>query len=339
MLTPQEQESYNRIKIWSDNDPLNPEFPPADPKFPATPTYQIQVQGFTNVRLKDESHNLTWTHKDRMAREIVVSYKHILEAKKNASNIIQLPHMSIISSWSAAIAIQTLLREYNLPALKVLMSHLTQKQYIEKLEELGAEIYQTDLEKEMLWSAEILERTNNKTWIDITSSTALDPTQTYYDWLWYEVVNSSPGYCFIPFGTWHLYENILNVNKKVISSKEKDPRFSWDVEKLRNCHFLWATTNNPRTSAQKLYSPHLPFVNFSEQWIKFYKLSGFCGKESRVQAVQEKYLMQASELAREQWIQAEPSWIAWLALLLQTKNTIPKDAKILIVNTGKTKNV
>ena len=87
-LNDKEQRILYLIKITSDedpthNDPNKPEFPPDKPKFPATPTFQIEVPGFSNVWLKDESHNPTGTHKDRMAWEMVVTYKDILLSKKN----------------------------------------------------------------------------------------------------------------------------------------------------------------------------------------------------------------------------------------------------------------
>ena len=337
-LTSQEQNILDSIIVRSDNDPSNPEFPADDPKFPATPTYQIEVDWFTNVRLKDESHNPTGTHKDRLAWEIVVTYKHFLEAKKWWQVIWVLPSMSIISSGSAAIAIQSQLKKYHLPSLKVLVDFKIEKQYVEKLEKLWAEIYLTDLSKKLLSPIEILQLTNNESGIDITSSEALDPTQRYYDWLSYEIVNSSPEYCFLPFGTGNLYENILNVNKKEISWLwHKDPRFSGDIEVLKKCHFLWATTNNPYTLAEKLYSPHLPFVHFSDQWIKIYKQSWFCGNKSQVHIVQEQWIKKALEIATSQDIACEPSGIAGLALLLQMRGQVPADAMILIVNTGRTR--
>ena len=153
----------------------------------------------------------------------------------------------------------------------------------------------------------------------------------------YEIINSSPEYCFIPSGTGQLYENILNINKKEVSTKFHDPRFSGNVEILRNCNFIGATINNKNSKAEKLYSPHLPFMHYDEQWIKLYKHSGFCGKESTIYNLEEKFLDEAIKIAAKEKIECEPSGIAGLAMLLQMKNIIPKDAKILIINTGKTK--
>ncbi len=337
-LSKKEEEILNSIRVASENDPLHPEFPSDNPKFPATPTYKIKVPGFTNVWLKDEGCNPTGTHKDRMAWEIVVTYRDFLLAKKRGQLKGSLPRMSIISSGSAAIAIQTQLRKYRLPNLKVLIDFKTEKSLIEVLKGLGCEIYETDLGKRAYNWKDILRMTHNPSGFDITSSEALDPTTRFYDWMSYEILNNSPDYCFIPFGTGNLYENILNINKREVSTKNHDPRFSGDVEILRKCNFIGATTNNPKSkSADKLYSPHLPFVHYDEQWIKLYKYAGYCGDESNVYLIEEKFLNEAIKIATSQGINFEPSAIVGLGMLLQMKNKIPKDKKILIVSTGKTK--
>lgn len=336
-LSLDEAEILDLIVVASENDPNRPEFPADDPKFPATPTYQIDVPGFSNVWLKDESFNPTGTHKDRMAWEIIVTYRDFLLAKQNGQARGPLPTMSIISSGSAAIAIQTQLRKYNLPNLKVLVdpqSHLTNLKF---MKQLGCEVYETDLTKKPLQGKEILKLTDNPKGFDITSSESLDPTTRFYDWLSYEIINSSPDYCFIPFGTGNLFENILNINKKEVSTNKHDPRFKGNINKLRHCNFLGATTNDPKSKAEKLYSPHLPFVHYDEQWMRLYQRAGFCGPESGVCLLEEDFLDKAIELAAKLKINAEPSGIAGLALLLQMQDQIPKGKKILVVNTGKTK--
>ena len=123
MVSKRDEAILKSIKIPSENDPSKPEFPPDNPKFPATPTYEIDVPGFSNVWMKDESFNPTGTHKDRMAWEIVVTYRDFLLAKER--NLLKgpLPQMSIITSGSAAIAIQSMLRKYHLPNLKVLIDY------------------------------------------------------------------------------------------------------------------------------------------------------------------------------------------------------------------------
>src|SRR3989338_3752767 len=325
------------IVIGSENDPKHPEFPPDNPKFPATPTYKIQVPGFSNVLLKDESVNPTGTHKDRMAWEIVVTYRDFLLAKKRGQIKSPLPRFSIISSGSAAIAIQTMLRKYGLPSLKVLVDFKIERSVIKSMEKIGCEVFEVDLSKKSLHWKEILTLTHNLGGFDITSNEAPDVSTRYYDWMSYEILNNSPDYCFIPFGSENLYENILNINKREVSSEIHDPRLSGNLEALRQCNFIGATSNNPKTKADKLYSPHLPFVHYSEQWVKLYRYAGFCGPDSDVLLTKESYLDKAIELARSQGINCEPSGIAGLAVMLQMKGILPRNKKMLIVNTGKTK--
>lgn len=336
-LTPKEKGILESIHVASENDPRKPEFPADDPKFPATPTAKIEVSGFSNVWLKDESKNPTGTHKDRMAWEIVVTYRDFLLAKERGQIKGALPAMSIISSGSAAFAIQTQLKKYRLPNLKVLIDSHLDFNILAALKNIGCEIYETNLSKTPFHFREILALTHNPNGFDVTSNEALDPTTRFYDWLSYEAINNSPEYCFIPFGTGNLYENILNINKKEVSTIHHDPRFQGDIEVLRKCNFIGATTNNPRSKADKLYSPHLPFVHFDEQWIRFYRYAGFCGEKSGVNLLEEDYLEQAYNLALSQNIDCEYSGIAGLGMLLQMKKEIPKGAKILVVNTGKTK--
>jgi len=336
MLIKEEERILKSIKVASENDPNNPEFPADNPKFPATSTYNIKVPGFSNVWWKDESENPTGTHKDRMAWEMVVTYRDFLLAKKKGQ-LKELPQMSIITSGSAGFAIQKQLKKYGLPDLKCLIDKRLNSEIKKSLKDIGCELYETDLSKKAFRWDDILKLTKNPTGIDITSSDALDPSTRFYDWLSYEIINSSPDYIFIPFGTGNLYENVLNRNKKEVSTKNHDPRFKGNVNKLRECNFIGATTNNIDSKAEKLFSPHLPFVRYDEQWIRLYRYAGYCGPESDVHLLKEEFLDKAIKLGEELGLTFEPSGISGLAMLLQMKNKVPKDAKILIVNTGKTK--
>ncbi len=336
-LTQHEQKILKSIHITSENDPRRPEFPPDHPRFPATPVYRIKVPGFSNVWLKDESVNPTGTHKDRMAWEIVVTYHYFLLAKQQGQIKGKLPAMSLISSGNAALAIQTALRKHQLPNLKVLVDKHTDKAILAVLKKIGCEIHITDLSAQVLFTADILKLTDNVNGFDITSSIGLDPTTRFYDWLSYEIINTSPEYCFIPFGTGNLYENILNVGKKEITAIDHDPRFQGKVATLRNCHFIGVTTNDKKSKADKLYSPHLPFAGFNEQWISLYRQCGFCGNKSDVFVFREEYLNKAMDIAHDQGITCEPSGISGLAMLLQLRHQVPVKAKILIINTGKGK--
>lgn len=335
-LTKSEASILALIIVASENDPAKPEFPPAHPRFPATPTYRIPVPGFSNVWIKDESHNQTGTHKDRMAWEMVVTYRDFLLAKK-AGYIKKLPTLSLLSSGSAALAIQTQLAAYRLPALRVLMDEATDPKIITALRKIGCRVYVKKLGTKIFNWEDILRLTQNLDGFDVTSNEAYDPARRFYDWLGYEILNIDAEYIFAPFGTGQLYENIMNVIKRELSYKMRDPRFLGTRRILQKASVLGATTHNAKSKATKLYAPFLPFAHYSQQWIKFYRYAGLTGAMSMVYELQEKYLDVAMALAAEQGIRCEPSGIAGLGLLLQMKSKIPRDKKVLIVNTGKTK--
>ncbi len=334
-LTKGQENILRKIHVASKNNPKKPEFPFESPRFPASKAYRISVPGFENVWIKDESTNPTGTHKDRLAWEIVVTYRDILRSFEQKDGFFELPQMSIISSGSAAVAIQNALKYFGLPGLKVLVDKNLKKNHIDILEKLGCTIYTVDLGLKSFSSKEILTLTHNENGFDITSAEALDPTTRFYDWLSYEILNLSPEYCFIPFGTGNLFENILNINKIEQQSTEHDPRFSGEIETLGECHFIGVTTKNISSKATKLYSPHLPFVHYDEQWIRMYRTAGYCGELSGVYNIEEKYLDMAIKFGHKNNINAEPSGIASLGMFFQMQNSIPKKSKILLVNTGK----
>ncbi len=270
-LTSKDEKILKSIIVPSENDPNKPEFPPDNPKFPATPTYKINVPGFSNVWLKDESINPTGTHKDRMAWEMVVTYRQFLLAKK-FGEIKSLPKLSILSSGSAALAIQTQLRKYGLPNLHVLMESSTDKQIVNNLKKIGCKLFLKDLSRTLFNWENILKLTNNLDGFDITSNEAYDPTIRFYDWMSYEIINSNADYIFVPFGTGQLYENVMNIIKREINYKAKDPRFKGNYNLLRKSSVLGATTTNPRSKADKLYAQFLPFANYSNNGLSFIDL-------------------------------------------------------------------
>jgi hypothetical protein len=184
---------------------------------------------------------------------------------------------------------------------------------------------------------EILILTNNENGFDLTSNQGVGLEIGNYDWFSYEVLKNSPDYCFIPFGTGTIFEKVLEINKLEVAYSRRDPRFRGDAEILRNCNFMGATTKNPNSKADKLYAHHLPFPKIDEEWIRFYNASGFCGSETGIYSIDENHLDEAMEIASDNNINCEPSGIAGLALMLQMKDKIPKNKKMLIVNTGKTK--
>jgi len=338
LLTKEEEQILLSIKIGSDNDPSHPEFPPDNPRFPATPTKKIDIKGFENVFVKDDSVNPTGTHKDRMAWEIVCQYRNFLIAKKMGLVKGTLPQFSIISSGNAAISLAYFLKKYNLPKPKILIDDNTPKKIVNYLKRQYCEIYITELAEKPLNFEEILKLTNNPTGFDITSNEALDPHTIFYDWMSFEIINQAPDYVLVPFGTGSLYENICNIIKEELwKVGKKDPRLKIDINRLRKCHIIGTTVNRPNSKAYMLYSPHLPFTQFNAQWLNFYKKFGYMGEKSNVYIVSEEAIEEAFEVLNSQGINCEYSGAAGLAYLLENKTKLPKDKKYLVVNTGKGK--
>ena len=338
MLTPAEKEILSKITVPSEADPERPEFPPDDPKFPATPTFRIEVPGFENVWLKDESINkYSGTHKDRLAWEIVILYRDLLVAKQHERSKSSLPQFSIISSGSAAIAIGRMLEHYRLPRLKVLVDEGIAKEIHDALKESHCEVFTTDLSREELGPEKILKFTNNVHGFDLTSNRGIALDIGNFDWMSFEILNESPDYVFVPFGSGFVFTKLMEVAKNIVRAPKHDRRYHGNLATLSVCSFLGATTNDPNSVGDKLYSPFLPFVQINDDWIRFYKAAGYCGDQTGINIVREEFFQEAMQLASRQRISCEPSGIAGLALLLQMADMIPKDKKILIVNTGKLK--
>lgn len=325
-------EDIEGLYVPSLNDPQKPEFPPRpfyEPKFPASNTIKLDVPGFTNVWLKDESTNPTGTHKSRMAWEVLIKAKryHIKE-------------VSIISSGSAAAAIQHFFNLYKVNTkLKVLMDYNISKQIKDSLRKMGCEIYETDLSKQSLTGKDIKELTNNKEGIDITYREILDRyNDNYYDWLSYEVMNENPSYCFVPFGTGDLFVNILIIAEREFNNRiyKHDPRFSGDIQKVSKCNFLGATTHDSNSRMDKLFSYYLPSLDDYQFYINSLIQNQRIGNLSGILEVDENFVEEALEIIKKHSIRSEPSGVAGLALMLQMRDELPKDEKMLIINTGST---
>ena len=309
---------------------------PSMPTFPVTRAYPLSVPHFTNVILKDESTNPTGTHKDRMAWEIVMVYLDILRAKESGLYDKPLPHMSIISAGSAALAIQSQFRKFGLPNLKILVDESTDQSVVRYLRNIGCEVFQRKLGESPLSPEQILAETDNADGFDVTSNKGFDPNVRFYDWLGYEILNENADHVFMPFGTGQLYENVLNI-ARLVSSGAADHVFVGDPDAVRRCNFFGATTNDPDTKAVKLYAPFRPFTSVSNQLVKLLAMRGLCGKDSSILEVSEENIEYAKSLLDNARVPAEYSAAAGLGLLYQLKDAIPRDARILVVSTGKTK--
>jgi len=326
------EETIAGLYVPSLNDPSKPEFPPRpfyEPKFPASNTFQIDVPGFTNVWLKDESTNPTGTHKARMAWEVLIKAKRY-----------NIKEVSIISSGSAAAAIQHFFNLYKVNTkLKVLMDLRINKEIKESLRNMGCEVFETDLSAQSLTGKEIKELTNNKEGIDITYREILDRfNDNYYDWLSYEVLNENPSYCFVPFGTGDLFVNILIIVEREFNNRiyRHDPRFLGDIQKISQCNFMGATTRDANSRMDKLFSYYLPSLDDYQFYINSLIQNNRIGHLSGILDVDENFIEEALEIAQKHNVRCEPSGVAGLALLLQMKDELPRDEKMLIINTGST---
>jgi cysteine synthase len=336
---------YQAIQVPSKNDPLKPEFPPKPfytPCFPASKTFKIQIEGFNNVWMKDESTNPTGTHKDRFAWEVVIKYKALMESSRYRQ-IDKLPEISMISSGGAATAVQNLFNLFNIPiSIKVLLDKKTNLSIKESLVELGCTIYETDLSEKLLKPEDIKMITENWDGIDITYRETLDPNlDNYYDWMSYEIINQEPDCCFIPFGTGDLFINILNIVKKEYFNSflhNPDPRFTGSVDKLKRCNYIGATTQKKDSILDKLYSSYLPTYSEYLKYINELISYSCVGSKTSIKNIEEKFVQEAIEIGNQQNLCFEPSGLAGLAMFLQLKGNIPNNLKILIVNTGKTKS-
>ena len=325
-------EVIGNILIPSVNDPDHPEFPPKPfftPRFPGSQTYKIQVPGFSNVWLKDESTNPGGTHKARMAWEVLIKAKRY-----------QIKEISLISSGSAAVAIQYFFNLYGAQTLlKVLVDHRMKPEVKSYLKKLGCKVYETDLSRKPLTGKEIKELTENTTGIDITYREILDRyNDNYYDWLSYEILNENPNHCFIPFGTGDLFINVMIIAEREFNNRifKHDPRFLGDINIISQCNFLGATSHHENTRLDKLFSYHLPSLKDYNDYLSSLIENKRIGSQSGILELEEDFIEEALLLAQQQGIRCEPSGIAGLALLLQNRTDLPPDDKILIVNTGLT---
>lgn len=331
---------YEGISVPSEDDPQRPEFPPFSPRFPATPHYRIWFAPLgREITIKDESHNFTGSHKDRMAWEIVVYYRDLIEEVLDPnSKASVLPSASIISNGSAAIAIQVMLRCYGLPPLKVLIDRRTRPAIVDRLESAGCEVYKEDLSRKLLDSEDVLGLTDNENGFDVTSRKLVDPNRrTYYDWLAYEILNCGAKHIFIPVGTGDLFVNVLTVLREELVDNVNDRRLLGGERALEGLELYGATSDDRKTKMDKLFAHHRPTLQEAEQVVREMRDADLCGSRSEIHFVSEDFVSEALDMARANKVHADESGIAGLSLLLQLHQDgvdFPSGEEILVVNTG-----
>lgn len=330
---------HDGITVASEDDPNRPEFPPFSPRFPATPVEEIAVpQLGRTILVKDESRNVTGSHKDRMAWEIVVHYKKIIEdLLEPSSSRPTIPTASIISNGSAAYAIQVMMRCYGLPDLKVLVDQRTDKAIVQKLRRAGCSVFIHDLSEKELKPEDVLELTENADGLDFTSRDLVDPNRrTYYDWLAYEILNCGAKHIFIPVGTGDLFVNVLTVLRDERMGISRDRRLDGGARRIEGLELYGATSSDWRTDMDKLWAKYRPTLDEARRVVAEVQGDGYCGPRSRIYDVDEEFIKGALETARGGGLRCDESGIAGLSLLLQLSEEmeIPDDEKILVVNTG-----
>jgi hypothetical protein len=324
------------IVVPTAQNPDNPEFPPFSPKFPATPIKKIHIDG-RRILIKDESYNPTGSHKDRMAWEIVKHYKKLIRNRRSSASISQdLPTASIISSGSAALSIQSMFRQFSLPNLHVLYDKMrTDPRITSRLKSIGCILYAHDLNAKELTSEDVLALTKNPRGFDITARSLLDPgKRKYYDWLSYEILNQSCTHVFVPVGTGDLFVNLLTILRDEILNIANDKRLHVGVNDITDINIYGATSEDSKTGMDKLYAPYRPTLQEARELVDNCKAQDICGTESGIYNIDEKYVVEAMNIARQYSLATEPSGMAGLALFLSKRDSIPIDSPVLVVNTG-----
>lgn len=331
----------SRIRTAVGDRADHPEYPMMNRRFPATPAYELVLNDRV-IYLKDESARGTGTHKERMAHEVIVDYarKHIATALSQEGPRYRLPRCSIISSGSAAIALQIQLDRYRLPNLHVVMDERrAPKEARDLLERWGAVVFTAQLDKELIDEERVLELTENPDGIDLTprAGSAQDEKR-HYEWLASEILNLEPRHIFVPVGTGDLYSAIL----RMLLSETADDRLIFGISPGIT---LWgATTDNPRSQMSMLYARHRPGLIGLESLLEKAKADGVVGPRTGVHVVKDDFVRTAlasfkDTLGGDRFkamfsIRTNPSGIAGLALFNIKASEIPRDERVVVVNTG-----
>ena len=132
--------------------------------------------------------------------------------------------------------------------------------------------------------------------------------------------------------------NILIIVEREFNNRiyKHDPRFLGDIQKIKQCNFMGATTRDANSRMDKLFSYYLPSLDDYQFYINSLIQNQRIGNLSGILDIDENFIEEALNIARKHSIRCEPSGIAGLALLLQMRDELPVDDKMLIINTGST---
>ncbi len=347
----------DEIPTFSENDPARPEWK-------ATPIVDVDLtsDGYGLVHVKDESNlnsNPTGTIKDRPAWELTAEYRKfastLFERMKTGTLArgiwsVPVPRFSCITAGNVGRAISYVYRKYGLPPMKLLLDVSTPASRLEVLRKLHADIYLTDLSRNVFerdedrkrrayTPEEILTLTNNRHGIDITSAAIMLPHMVFYDWHVHEAFNANPDEIYVPYGSGRLWENYLTWQRLTVhneSTGRRDPRLRVPVGRVAGMSILGAEPLEQNSSADKLTKSFNPFTIFNDQDAIAMGALCFTGEATWTYRVPEERIKQAYRLLGKH-LPTEPSAAAGLALYLHRfdEGLVDPRKKILIVNTGK----
>lgn len=329
------------------------DFPVDNPNYPSSPLIPFYYKDFQKVWIKDESYNVTGTIKDRWAWAIIKYYKKILDQYSSKEKNNALPRLSILSKGETAVALQYLLHKFNLPELNVVIynQYHTRSLKIQKaLKGIGApNVTLHTFSDEKNYTAANLKKILNlkKHDIDITDIELIPELKKtmleFYEDLAIEILEQNPDYCFVPYGSGLLLHSILETAKKEINGAKLSDYI--DPQKIRRCTFYGAMPAvDNHTLLNNQYSDFLSSTLNLDEYKGFY-----CNANSEIFQIDDvgiRYAINEMDIANtlrraeipvsDSYV-SDPFGLAGLALFIEKACMIGRDAKIIIVNTGKMK--
>ncbi len=336
------------IPTFSDMDTLHPEWRP-------TPTIPLDLTGagYGEIQVKNEADtesNPTGTIKDRAAWELAALYRDTARAlydkvrigELTKDEILRTPvrRFSILTAGNEGRAVAACFEKHKLPPPKLIVGRTLQPSMLAQLQQLRADIYQVDLSERALTTDEILRASNNDNGIDITSNQSFEPQSIFYDWHVHEVFNSQPDEIYVPYGSGRLMENYLFWQGRSHSNetnRARDRRLQTDPAKVISMNVFGGEPKQADSVADKLIAKFKPFLIFNDSDISALVRSDFTGRGTAKASVSEERIQEAHHILTQNKIEAEASAAAGLALYLErfARGLVPKDKRVMIVNTGK----
>lgn len=332
----------------------------------------LTKEGYGIVFIKNEadrSVNPTGTMKDRIGRSCAAEYrydaKQALEFRNNdpvyAKRFpeIRIPRYSMLTAGNAGMALAKTFETLDLPPPKLLIDIHADQKTINKLKKTRADIYLVDLSTNPfsgrtstdspLTKDEILALTNNGFGTDLTSNNSFqddNPHITFYHNLATQIFSEKPDEIYVPYGSGALFGEILarqRLGGPLILSGRKmtAEERAQTAKQIYSIKLFGAEPENSSSVADKLSAPAKPFPTMWEKEMDWYKTEGQTNTETGIIKISENEILAGYELLKKtgqgKGIETEPSGSAGLALYMRRweKGKIKKDAKVIIVNTGK----